>query len=99
MNCVEDVKIEKVYVCYYDIDEVNNTRKIYITTDEAEAKEVDPNYTLATLEDLEFAIAVGVIFDDGLVHIKEGVFEWYEDDLDEDDFGYRQVTEDKKRSA
>lgn len=58
-----------------------------IVLDEQEARAIDPNFRLATLDDLrEFAKAAEPI--EGFIEVVEGVVQWQEYILDEEEESY-----------
>jgi hypothetical protein len=86
--------MQKVFVYYY-LDKEKNTYYEQLTTDENEAKEISPDYELASIEHLIDWIAVGVTFTDTIIQVKEGYCKWYERELEDQeiDFGYEIITE------
>lgn len=66
--------MKKVYYCSYN--DRNNTCWL-LTTNEEYASQIDPNYGLATLDDLyDWAAATGVIYNECIISIFEGNVKW-----------------------
>lgn len=64
------MEIKKIFLVHYD--------DCYwmLTDDEREAATLDPDYQLATLEDLDDWGCVGGFFTDCIVEVAEGLYKW-----------------------
>lgn len=74
------IKPQKIFYYEYDhyVDENGKEYcRVELTTDEQEAKEIDENYRLATIEEVNEFIGLG--FEPiPVIEVQEGIYGWYE---------------------
>ncbi|TPG68927.1 hypothetical protein EEL31_10560 [Brevibacillus laterosporus] len=71
-------QITSVYNVRYDFNPLTNSNKWDLVTNPNEAIKIDPQYSLASIDDLhEYIAACGYVFE-GVVRVVEGEFVWSE---------------------
>lgn len=82
----EDFRAKKVYYCEYNRhtnEEGQEVCYVHITTDEIEAKKIDLNYRLATIDEVEEGLGLGELENNNgefppTIETADGVYGWFE---------------------